>query len=60
MGRTVTHEVGHWLNLFHTWGLSIGCEADDEVDDTPNSAEPNYGCKIDHPSCSGIDMVENF
>lgn len=60
MGRTVTHEVGHWLNLFHTWGLSTGCEADDEVDDTPNSAEPNYGCKIDHPSCSGIDMVENF
>lgn len=60
LGRTVTHEVGHWLNLYHTWGLNTGCEADDEVEDTPNSSEPNFGCKLDHPSCGVIDMVENF
>ncbi len=60
MGRTATHEVGHWLNLYHTWGLNTGCEADDEVEDTPNSAAPNYGCKTDHESCGGTDMVENY
>ena len=60
LGRTVTHEVGHWLNLYHTWGLSTGCDADDEVEDTPNSAEPNFGCKLEHQSCGGMDMVENF
>lgn len=60
MGRTATHEVGHWLNLFHIWGLNTGCEADDEVEDTPNSESPNFGCKVDHTSCGGTDMVENF
>lgn len=60
LGRTTTHEVGHWLNLFHTWGMMTGCDDDDNVDDTPNSAGPNYGCNADHPSCSGIDMVENY
>ncbi|MEO5583520.1 MAG: zinc metalloprotease, partial [Saprospiraceae bacterium] len=60
LGRTTTHEVGHWLNLYHTWGLSVGCAADDEVNDTPNSAGPNYGCQIDHVSCIDTDMVENY
>lgn len=60
LGRTLTHEVGHWLNLYHTWGLNIGCEVDDEVSDTPNSAEPNYGCRPDHTSCTEVDMVENY
>ncbi|MFM9004268.1 MAG: M43 family zinc metalloprotease, partial [Flavobacteriales bacterium] len=41
--RTLTHEVGHWLNLMHTWGdsnepgLASNCDMDDEVDDTPNT-----------------------
>ncbi|MEP7320929.1 MAG: GEVED domain-containing protein [Saprospiraceae bacterium] len=60
LGRTTTHEVGHWLNLYHTWGLSTGCETDDEVNDTPNSAGPNYGCQTDHISCVDTDMVENY
>jgi hypothetical protein len=35
-GRTLTHEVGHWLNLNHTWGNGNGdCSVDDGVDDTP-------------------------
>jgi PKD repeat protein len=43
-GRTVTHEVGHWLNLFHTWGDDGGsCSGSDQVNDTPNSADATYG-----------------
>lgn len=36
-GRTTTHEVGHWLNLHHTWGddLIANCGDDDGVNDTP-------------------------
>lgn len=45
LGRTVTHEVGHWLNLDHVWGYG-GCAAgdDDMVADTPNQSEENYDC----------------
>ena len=44
-GRTATHEVGHWLNLFHIWGDDgTGCTGSDLVTDTPNAAGPNYGC----------------
>ena len=36
LGRTLTHEVGHWLNLFHTFGTDIGVKCStDFVDDTP-------------------------
>ncbi len=43
-GRTVTHEVGHWLNLYHTWGDDNGaCWGSDSVADTPNSADATYG-----------------
>jgi hypothetical protein len=44
-GRTATHEIGHWLNLFHIWGDDgTGCSGSDEVNDTPNAAGPNFGC----------------
>lgn len=44
-GRTATHEVGHWLNLFHIWGDDgTGCTGSDQVSDTPNAGGPNYGC----------------
>ncbi|WP_231933437.1 M43 family zinc metalloprotease [Micromonospora coxensis] len=44
LGRTATHEVGHYLNLFHIWGDDgTGCGGTDEVDDTPNQAGPNNG-----------------
>ncbi|MCB0668649.1 MAG: proprotein convertase P-domain-containing protein [Saprospiraceae bacterium] len=42
-GRTVTHEVGHWLNLNHIWGSS-GCGNDDGVNDTPPQDADNGGC----------------
>jgi len=42
-GRTATHEIGHWLNLRHIWGDTMGCGGSDRVSDTPNAAGPNYG-----------------
>ena len=41
LGRTATHEVGHWLNLRHIWGDG-GCSVDDYVSDTPTAGAPNY------------------
>jgi hypothetical protein len=60
LGRTATHEIGHWFNLFHIWGDS-NC-GDDLVNDTPTQKEENFGCKIHpHPSCNNTgDMFMNF
>ncbi|PVH79336.1 hypothetical protein DL98DRAFT_655459 [Cadophora sp. DSE1049] len=47
LGRTGTHEVGHWLNLLHIWGdddASTGiCSGSDECGDTPNQGTEHYG-----------------
>ena len=59
LGRTATHEVGHWLNLRHIWGDG-GCSVDDLVTDTPTSDGANYGCPLTHTSCSSLDMVQNY
>jgi hypothetical protein len=59
LGRTATHEVGHWLNLRHIWGDG-GCSVDDFVSDTPLSDAANYGCSIGHESCGTVDMVQNY
>lgn len=59
LGRTATHEVGHWLNLRHIWGDG-NCNQDDFVSDTPSSDNPNYGCATGHVSCSSVDMVQNY
>ena len=44
MGRTLVHEVGHWLNLKHLWGPQEGCQFDDGITDTPDQATPNSKC----------------
>jgi hypothetical protein len=67
LGRTTTHEVGHWLNLRHIWGddaAPFACQGSDHVDDTPNQEGPNYG-KPSFPniSCSNGpngDMFMNY
>ncbi len=59
LGRTATHEVGHWLNLYHIWGDG-NCNQDDQVTDTPNSDASNFGCATGHVSCSSTDMVQNY
>ena len=44
-GRTATHEVGHWLWLYHIWGDDGGsCAVDDNVADTPLQGGEIYGC----------------
>lgn len=58
LGRTCTHEVGHWLGLRHTWGDG-DCSVDDFCDDTPVSDGPNYSCDS-HYSCGSLDMTENY
>jgi Pregnancy-associated plasma protein-A/Secretion system C-terminal sorting domain/Fibronectin type III domain len=64
-GRTATHEVGHWLNLFHIWGDDgTGCTGSDNCADTPNQADENYGCPVfPQVSCSNGpngDMFMNY
>jgi len=63
MGRTATHEVGHWLGLLHTWGDDGGaCSGSDLIDDTPNQADANFGCPTyPHPTCSNSsDMFMDY
>ncbi len=59
-GRTMTHEVGHWIGLRHIWGDG-GCAVDDFCADTPNAGQANFGCPtIDSCPEAGIDMVQNY
>ncbi len=45
LGRTATHEVGHWLNCYHIWGDDgTSCNGTDNVSDTPNQADETYNC----------------
>jgi len=59
LGRTATHEVGHWLNLRHIWGDG-SCSVDDFVSDTPTSNSANYGCDVGSSACGSVDMVQNY
>lgn len=61
LGRTLTHEMGHYLNLDHLWGDG-GCSSDDNVTDTPSQSEPNYGCPSlgSTQSCGTQDLNMNF
>ena len=43
LGRTITHEVGHYLLLNHPWANG-GCSSNDNVADTPVTSEPIFGC----------------
>ncbi len=64
-GRTATHEIGHWLNLFHIWGDDRGaCSGSDQERDTPNQASENTRCPtFPHRTCgnkSTGDMFMNY
>jgi hypothetical protein len=62
LGRTATHEVGHWLNLRHIWG-DANCGTD-QVSDTPTQQTSNGGCpSFPHVTCSNGpngDMFMNY
>ena len=67
LGRTSSHEVGHYLGLRHIWGDG-DCTAQDGIDDTPNAdAQSNSDCDITKNTCTDNiqgtdlpDMVENY
>lgn len=71
MGRTCTHESGHWLGMRHVWGDG-GCDVEDGINDTPDSDAASSGdCALTRNDCDDagnlfwqgydpVDMVQNF
>ncbi len=58
LGRTATHEIGHWLNLFHIWGDTL-C-GDDMVADTEPADSANQNCpKFPHNAKNSCGSSEN-
>jgi hypothetical protein len=57
-GKTLTHEVGHWLGLLHPFeGGCVG--GGDFVDDTPPQASKTSGCPAFKDTCpgGGVDSI---
>jgi hypothetical protein len=60
LGRTLTHEIGHYLWLHHIW-RNAGCGLDDLVEDTPLQDVQYFGCPANGASsCGSTDMHMNY
>ena len=60
MGRTITHEVGHYFGLNHLWGRSQYCGFDDQIEDTPRTDVAHVGCVNYDENCESLDLTVNF
>jgi hypothetical protein len=59
LGRTLTHEMGHYLGLLHTWGIR-DCDTNDYCDDTPAVDKAVFG-KVPFIGCAGEEvMIGNY
>ena len=63
--HTLSHEIGHFFNLSHTWGYGSNgdqnnCENDDNVSDTPNTIGAYSTCNLSQETCGSLDNIQNF
>jgi PKD repeat protein len=64
--RSLTHEIGHYLGLNHTWGdsnennVQSNCNWDDGIADTPETIGTDGTCNLAQTTCFSLDNVQNF
>jgi hypothetical protein len=61
-GRTLVHEMGHYLGLKHLWGQNVGdCTEEDDIEDTPLQSAPYFDCpEYPQKSCNVNNMFMNY